>query len=173
MKVFSSKELKGTFNTDKLSNVFKMLSNSEDARTVFEKVINIPLPSKILLHGSPQLIQELSPHISDGGSNENKGEELIYATSDFNYAVFLAVIDLKDSGRASVISDEKETFLNINKQFVNGGSQIVRGYLHVLDGTAFSEHNNHEFTSGKAVKPVCAIEVGIEDLEYTIAIRES
>ena len=76
-------------------------------------------------------IENTKPYILfHGGQNFNKmlkpspSEKLIYATSNPNYAIFLAVIDLQKGGNAGVLSNPKKTKLTIDTSFVNGPSAL-------------------------------------------------
>ena len=121
------------------------------------------------------ICEKLKPAVSDGGSSENRKSALIYATDHPDYAIFLAIINLKDGGRARVRFDEdtKLIKLSINIQFVNGQSQIKPGYIHVLDGQYFTKQSNQEFTSEMELKPLLWIPVEASDLGAEILVSKS
>ena len=160
-------------NSSKVSEALQKIYLSSELRENLGRKIKITIPPNFLLHGSINVCKELRPSISEGGVNDNKRSPLIYATDDFDYAIFLAIIDLKDDGRASVVFDENtdDIKLTINLQFVNGQSQIKQGYVHILDSKGFTKQENQEFTSDTLVKPLFAVPVEPEDLQSEIIIK--
>jgi len=104
-------------------------------------------PKIVLLHGSRNRQRILKPSVSSGGSNKNKNETLIYATNNPNYAIFLAVIDLQESGEASVVVEDAVAHLSISKGFVNGESRLASGYVHLVEGSSFQKIDTHGLTA--------------------------
>ncbi|HEY1041464.1 MAG TPA: hypothetical protein VGE63_01935 [Candidatus Paceibacterota bacterium] len=106
--------------------------------------------SDIVFHGSPH---EISDAVEGG-----LVKEVIYASDDFYYGAFMAILGLQDYGRAEVGYDNGKVRLSINMQFVNGESRLEKGFLYILDKKDFEDtHNNHEFESKS--KQVAILEV--------------
>ena len=94
---------------------------------------SLPSETKVLFHGSSTDAKVLLPQPSD----ETKvSESFIYATSDPNYAIFLAILNLKDAS-AGVVSTKKRTTLTVDTNFVNGKSTLKPGYIHIVAKKGF------------------------------------
>lgn len=126
--------------------------------------------STLLFHGSRQFQNSLVPRVSTGGTNEDRKRERVYATDDPNYAIFLAVIDLREGGSASVEATNDHLRLCIDLGFVNGRSRFSKGYVHVVDGALFQKKGNHEFTATAVVPTLFAIEVSPKDLTERVIV---
>lgn len=159
--------------TIKASEALDKLRSSDEFRKKFEQRFSISLPADFLMHGSTSLLEMLETNVSDGGSNANKTESLVYTTDNPDYAIFLAIIDLKDNGRAGVVFDKNNEIpeLSINTQFINGESKIIDGYVHILEGSSFVPNANREFTSNVSIKPLCIIPVSAKDLQQKIIVK--
>ena len=171
--IIERKKILKITNSSKVSESLQKIYSSSELRKKLGKKIKTVIPSNFLLHGSLNVCKELKPNVSDGGINDNKKSPLVYATNHSDYAIFLAIIDLKDDGRASVSLNDNtpDIKLTIDLQFVNGQSQIKQGYVHILDSNGFTKQDNREFTSNKIVKPLFSVPVGPEDLQSKITIR--
>ena len=133
---------------------------------------HVILPPRVLFHGSSKVLNILEPNVSDGGANENREDALIYATDHPEYAIFLSIIDIQETGRAGVSFGKDDAIdIHVNKEFMDGPSRFVEGYLHVLDATGFTQQENHEFTIGGFLKPLFCIQVQKDDLHTKIAIK--
>jgi|GEM_PF-4692400 len=113
---------------------------------------------QVLFHGSLKSRSILSP-----------SKSFVYATEDPNYAIFLAILDLKNSS-AGVISG-KETILTVDSNFVNGASKLKNGYVHVVSGKSFKKLKNREYRTNKDVSVLFAIPVSPKDLTVPIKIE--
>lgn len=101
----------------------------------------------------------------------NPAPKNIFATTNPNYAIFLAIADVQEKGTASVLVTRKRTIVSVDLGFVNGPSRLARGFVHVIDGRNFVESHNNEFVSTMPVTPLFAIEVTPQDLTEPICIK--
>ena len=158
--------------TESLSVVLKQLRDQQDFRKKIANIFDISIPDSIVFHGSSIEIERFQKNISLGGSNENKEEALIYASSEPDYAIFLAILDIQEGGSASVVCEGEYVKKSITVGFVNGESSINTGYVYVFDGADFITQNNSELTSSMSnLKPIFYIKVEAADLESSIEIR--
>ncbi len=127
-------------------------------------------PRRVLFHGSRGLHTTLTPHVSIGRSGKTEKEHRVYATDDPNYAVFLAVLDLKN-GSAAVHASPEGTALAVDLEFVNGPSQLKSGYVHLVAARYFKKADNREYTANRPVEVLCAIPVIPADLTVPIHIQ--
>ena len=171
--IIERKKILKITNSFKISEALHKIYSSSELREKLGRKIKLSIPPNFLLHGSLDICEKLEPNISDGGINNNKQLRLIYATDNPDYAIFLAIIELKDSGRASVSFDESNKYIKlaVNLQFVNGQSQIKQGYVHILDRKGFTKQENREFTNDKVIEPLFAVPVEPEDLQSGITIK--
>lgn len=157
---------------ESLSKGLKKLQDDQEVRKVFSTKFSIPLPDSLVFHGSPKEIESFRTNVSLGGANENKEDALIYASSEPDYAIFLALLDIQKGGSASVTCGNGEVKKSVTVGFVNGESKINEGYLYILDGKDFIAHDNAELTSGALdLKPIFHIGVTVTDLESSIVIN--
>lgn len=154
-------------------NFIKKQSGLKDFYDFFEKN-NYSLPkhtlSKVLFHGSPQKQTVLVPHASIGRNGVAEKKAFIYATDDSNYAIFLALLNLKN-GSASVNVTTKNTVLVVDLDFVNGPSKLKDGYVHVLSAGSFKKTKNKEYRTNQQVEVLFTIPVTPADLTVPICIQ--
>jgi hypothetical protein len=154
-----------------ISGILKKLRDSEDARRVFSNHFGVVLPDSLAFHGSPEDIEEFHANVSLGGANANKEEALIYASSEPDYAIFLALLNIQEGGSASVTCESGEVRKSITVGFVNGESKIGEGYVYVFDGKQFISHDNAELTSNlPGLQPVFSLKATVADLESPIVV---
>lgn len=154
-----------------LSENLQQLRDATNARNMFKERFNIVLPESLVFHGSREEIQSFQTNVSLGGGNENKEDALVYASSEPDYAIFLALLDIQEGGSASVTCVTDEVKKSVTLGFVNGDSKIVEGYVYVLDVKDFTEHDNAEFTSDNSdLKPLFSVKVSITDLESPVIV---
>ena len=166
-------------STEGLTNLVEILTHiSNNGYEKFSSYISnngISLPPKtsasILFHGSPFRLEELNSAISLGGQNENKDQALVYASDDPNYAIFLAILDIQ-SGSASVHTENRKIKLSVDKEFMDGESKFIDGYLYVVDGQNFQSVGNHEHTCSTKVTILFAVKVTRQDLTEPIQTKE-
>jgi len=125
---------------------------------------------KGVLHGSTDLFSKFEPRISTGGPNENKETPLIYASDDPDYSTFMAIIKLKN-GSARVSYRTGRIQCSVDKDFINGPSQIINGYVYILDQSKFETSGNHQFTCPTEQEPIFIIPVEPKDLKVEIAVK--
>jgi hypothetical protein len=155
-----------------ISLTLEKLRDNQEARRVFAEKFSIVLPDSLIFHGSPENIKSFRTNVSLGGSNFNKDESLIYASSEPDYAIFLALLDIQEGGSASVTCEHGEVMKFITTGFVNGESKIEDGYLYVFDSKNFTSHDNAEFTSNMIdLQPVFYLNVTVADLKSPIVIN--
>lgn len=155
-----------------LSTALKQLRDQQGFRKQLENIFNISIPDTIVFHGSSKKIERFQKNISLGGSNENKEEALIYASSEPDYAIFLALLDIQEGGSASVICEGGQVNKSITVGFVNGESCIGAGYVYVFDGANFLSQENSELTSSRSdLKPIFHIKVEATDLETSVTVE--
>ena len=128
------------------------------------------LPLGVLFHGSQEIRSVLMPNISVGRHGETKNRALLYATDDPNYAIFLAILNLRNGG-ASVKANGKKSMLTIDLDFVNGPSKIKNGYAHIISGKSFKKTRNKEYVADISVKVLFAVPVTFKDLTAPIRIQ--
>lgn len=161
-----------TLDSEKsLSVALKQLRDQQYFRKKLASILNISIPDSLVFHGSSVEIDQFKKSISLGGTNENKEEALIYASSEPDYAIFLAILDIQEGGSASVVCEEGQVKKSITVGFVNGASSINAGYVYVFDGADFISQNNSELTSNMSnLKPIFYIKVEATDLESSIEV---
>lgn len=120
---------------------------------------------KVLFHGSATDSKVLLPQSEDAESLKS----LVYATSDPNYAIFLAILNLKDAS-AGVVSTKKGTRLTIDTDFVNGKSTLKPGYVHVISKKGFRKTSNNELVSETETPVLFSLKVTPADLTVPIEI---
>lgn len=128
------------------------------------------LSSSVLFHGSQKLQLSLIPNVSIGRRGKAEQEASVYATSDPNYAIFLALLNLKNGG-ASVVATEKWSKLAVDLDFVNGPSTIKNGYVHVVSSQSFRKTKNREYTANTPVTILFTVRVTPQDLTVPIYIQ--
>jgi hypothetical protein len=128
--------------------------------------------TKVLLNGSADLFFKFEPRISTGGPNENKETPLIYASDDPDYAMFMAIIKLRE-GSASVNYNHRTEKIQcfVHKDFINGPSQIVNGYVYILDQSKFEMNGKHHFTCPTEQEPIFIIPIKPKDLRTDIVVK--
>lgn len=127
---------------------------------------------KILFHGSPKAQAALVPNASVGAGDRTERNALVYATDDPNYAIFLAVLHLKN-GSAGVSAARKNSILTVDLDFVNGPSKLKNGYVHIVSGDLFKKTKNKEYKTDKPVPVLFSIRVTPQDLTVPICIQTS
>lgn len=120
------------------------------------------IQSKFLLHGSLKPLDFLT-------SSKNTKEKSIYATDNANYAIFLAVIDIQESGGASVHVSKSE--FSITTGFVNGTSKISDGFVHIVPRNGFKETSNTEYVCENTVPVMFSVPVFFEDLTEKVFVK--
>ncbi len=151
-----------------LSYLYK---NPADLRgLVVQGGINLTEQQKTLLfHGSPYILEEIKPSKARGVDLEEEQGAFVYATSNPNYAIFLALLDIQEGGTASVFASGDDTKLSLSSRFINGVSQIKnKGFVHIVDGHGFKELENDEYSISSAVSVLCSFEVTEADLSVPI-----
>lgn len=123
----------------------------------------------VLFHGSSTANGELAPNESIGIDGKPEGGVHVYATDDPNYAIFLAIIRLRNAS-AGVTATDDETTLTVDVNFVNGESTIETGYVHIVPSEDFQSTGNREFVSKKVVKSLMVIPVSVDDLTVPILV---
>ncbi len=156
---------------NKVTSALELLLSSKKIQNLLKKDLKFSEPKNILFHGSPKLLKGVIPNISNGGMNKNKKQDLVYATDNPEYAIFLAIINLKDKGIASVTFTGQRINLSVDINFIDGASKIGDGYVYVFSRDSFLKQNNHEFTTTKTIKPLFYINVKPEDLISPIKIK--
>lgn len=124
-----------------------------------KKGIELQESEGVLFHGSQNARSVVKPK-----------DSYVYATDDPNYAIFLAVLSLKNGG-ASVQADREETLLSVDTDFVNGPSRFKEGYVHVLPAQGFRTRKNQEYVKRSPVTPLFLFPVCVEDLTVPVFVR--
>jgi len=124
----------------------------------------------VLFHGSQKLQSTLNPNTSVGRNDELEQSAFVYTTDDPNYAIFLAILNLKN-GSASVNATAKNTTLVVNLDFVNGPSKFKKGYVHIVARSSFKKVKNREYKVSQQVKVLFTIPVIPADLTTPIYIQ--
>lgn len=127
------------------------------------------LNSGILFHGSGKVQKILRPNNSIGYGGKQEQHPYVYATDDPNYAIFLAILNLKHGG-ASVNATTKDTMLFIDLDFVNGPSKLKNGYIHIVSGESFKKAKNREYKSDHPVNVLFTIPTSPADLTVPIYV---
>lgn len=128
--------------------------------------------SGILFHGSKQLFKLIKPYRTTNHELEVSSDAFVYATSDPNYAIFLAILHMQPNGSASVDTSKEITELSVNLGFVNGKSTLDKGYVHIVTKNNFKDVRNSEYVSKNTVTVLCSFEVLPSDLTVPIIIRD-
>lgn len=136
----------------------------------YGQILPKPPRGNVLFHGSSTVRQVLQPNTSMGHGGKRERCSYVYATDDPNYAVFLAVLDLRN-GSASVTATARNTVLVVNLDFVNGPSKLKNGYVHVLAGEGFRKTQNREYRTNRPTNILFAIPVNAADLAIPIYIQ--
>jgi hypothetical protein len=126
--------------------------------------------SPVLFHGSNVLTSMLNQHRSTGAGGRKENESLVYATDDPNYAIFLAVLNLKNGGAGVVAKKGKQSRLTIDLDFVNGTSKLQPGFVHVVSAKDFAATGNREYVSKKETEVLFSIRVTPSDLTVPIVV---
>jgi hypothetical protein len=129
-----------------------------------------PAIDGVLFHGSSSVQNILTPKNSIGRGGKREHNAYVYATDDPNYAIFLAILRLRNGG-ASVNANMKNTILVVNLDFVNGPSKLKNGYVHILSATGFQKAKNREYRISQKVKILFAVPVTPTDLTVPIYIQ--
>jgi hypothetical protein len=117
--------------------------------------------SKILFHGSQQYAKQLIA---------SRKEKSIYATDDPNYAIFLAILNLKNA-TAGVFIKRGKAKLTVDLAFVNGPSSFKNGWVHVIAGQHFKRTKNHEYISKQSVDILFSVTVVPADLTVPVSVQ--
>lgn len=133
------------------------------------KVLSKPLDGDILFHGSGKVQKILRPNNSIGYGGKQEQRSYVYATDDPNYAIFLAILNLKNGG-ASVNATTKDTMLFVDLDFVNGPSKLKNGYIHIINGESFKKAKNREYKSDHSVNVLFTIPTSPADLTVPIYV---
>lgn len=126
--------------------------------------------SPFVFHGSTTKVSLLKPQQSMGVDGELERDSYVYATLDPNYAIFLAILDLKDGG-AGVVSTVSGTQLTVDRDFVNGKSRFIDGYVHLLAKKGFKKSSNNEYRAEEERKVVLIVEVSPQDLSVPVQVQ--
>ena len=133
----------------------------------------LPLPllsGKVIFHGTQTAQSLLVPQNSMGRGGKLERRAYVYATDDPNYAIFLAILRLKN-GSALVNATTKNTVLAVGLDFVNGPSELKGGYVHVLSAENFKKTKNREYKTNQQVEVLFTIAVAPADLTVPIYIQ--
>jgi hypothetical protein len=128
------------------------------------------LPKSILFHGSSNKLRKLKPSASIGKDGEPEESDLVYATDDVNYAIFLAVLRL-NSGSAGVDIVNKKAVLHVDLGFINGASKFKPGYIHVVAGDTFKKIKDAEYVKNDAADILFSVEVEFTDLTVPVYVK--
>jgi len=129
-----------------------------------------PLPTRVLLHGAPRQCATLTPRNSIGTDGQPERTAHIYATDDHNYAIFLALLRLKEGGTAAATVQRGKRALSVSLGFVNGQSRFVSGYVHLLPATPFRQVALGEYTADTPIKTLCAVPIVPQDLTVPVTL---
>lgn len=162
MELINKNTLCTTIGESSLNAALVSLMTQRETRERVQQHLDIKLPEEICFHGSRSLCAEIKV-------NEQGGESIIYATDVLDYAIFMALLELKN-GFASVAFNNDVIDLQIDIDFVNGDSSICDGYVYILDKSMFVPSSTHEFISEKSVSVYAAIPVTFDDLEANIRV---
>jgi len=136
----------------------------------YRQILPKPPRSNIFFHGSSTVRQVLQPNISIGHEGKRERHPYVYATNDPNYAIFLAILDLKNGG-ASVYATSNNTILIVDLDFVNGASKLKNGYVHILADSGFKKSGNREYRTRQPVEVIFSVPVKPSDLTVPIYIQ--
>lgn len=177
--VISKNLLQRFLQQKKLSGTVAFLNfisgNKNNLRVFFDfcnkhnKLLSRPLNGSVLFHGSGKVQKILKPNTSIGYGDKQEQHSYVYATDDPNYAIFLAILNLKN-GSASVNATAKGTMLFVDLDFVNGPSKFKSGYVHVIERESFKKTKNREYKSDHSVNVLFTIPVGPADLTVPIYV---
>ena len=155
-------------------NFIKKKQNLGDFYSFFKKHHSYlspkKIPSGVLFHGSNKLITVLRPNASMRRCGTLEQEKVVYATNDPNYAIFLAILNLKN-GIASVNATTRDTKLFVDLDFVNGPSKFKDGYIHIIAASDFKKTKNREYISHKEINVLFSIPVAPKDITVPIHIQ--
>jgi len=128
------------------------------------------LPKGVLFHGSQKLQTTIVPNASIGRGGKAEKQTLVHATDGPNYAIFLALLDLKNGG-AGVTASNKNTILTVDIGFVNGLSKLRNGYVHILPNQKFRKTKKREYITNMTVETMFAVPVTPQDLTVPVYIQ--
>jgi len=177
--LINSKLLQKFLRQERLSGVvpFLLSLKKESVRKNFYKFLSkqgYALDTKnlspVLFHGSNTLNAILNKHRSVNAEGRREKESLVYATDDSNYAIFIAILNLKDGGAGVVAEKGRRTRLTVDLDFVNGGSKLQSGYIHIIPRSNFTPTSNREYVSCEEIEVSFAIQVEPTDLTVPIVI---
>ncbi|MEX1001817.1 MAG: hypothetical protein WDZ35_06865 [Crocinitomicaceae bacterium] len=137
-----------------------------------DQIISKVSGAGVLFHGSPEKQVALTPHGSVGRDGTPEQKAFVYATDDPNYAIFLAILNLKNGG-ASVNASRKSTHLFVDLDFVNGSSKLKNGYAHIVGRESLKKTKNREYKSDRKINVLFTISVTPADLTVPIYIQTS
>lgn len=133
-----------------------------------------------LFHGSMGALKILEPrqaHNYLNGEQVPDGRPAVFASSNLEYAIFMAIINERNCPRgfraSSGYSDEGVK-LFATKETLSQLSDDASGFIHVFDRFLFSprDDNRIEFVSYQAVHPLQVIQVFKRDLSPYIGILD-
>jgi len=124
----------------------------------------------VLFHGSQKKQSVLVPSASVARGGKAERQRRVYATDDPNYAIFLAVLRLRN-GSASVNVTRRGTALTVDLDFINGPSKLKDGYVHIVADTAFKRAGNREYTADRRIEVLFTIPVTPQDLTVPIYVQ--
>ncbi len=166
---------------NKLSSTVEFLFHIQQKRHlqrfyVFCEKNNCILPkfvsSTILFHGSTNMLTMLEPNTSVDQDGKKESLNLVYATDDPNYAIFLAILDIRESGGASVHTPKSRPIkLSISLGFINGPSKFKDGYIHIVSGSDFKKKTNKEYVSNRKTRVLFSVPVSPKDLTVPICVK--
>jgi hypothetical protein len=125
-----------------------------------KKALIVDPRTKIIFHGSQSNLEKLKI---------SQEEKLIYATDSPNYAIFLAILNLKNA-TAGVLIKKGVAHLTIDHAFVNGLSSFKNGWIHILSAKSFKKAENHEYISKQSIPVLFSIPVTPRDLTVPINV---
>ena len=142
-----------------------------------ERLLALEVEGKFLFHGSPLLLEELTPRQPVNfdrktGEMRKDGNPCVAATHFAEIAIFRALTHMTQfSGRGCGSSFGLTPKGNIRLELTRKAWKQVRGktgYVHVLSCNEFSRFSHSEWRSERKVRPLEVITVSAEDLPKNI-----
>lgn len=144
-----------------------------------EKLLSLEKEGKYVFHGSPDIIDVLSPRQAENlnkktGEMERDGEPAVFATSYADIAIFRALMDGKDivGGSESLFGiDGQELYFSATKNLLDQAKKKV-GRVYVLDKEKFENFEGMQCRSHEPIAPIEIVEVNVDDLPENIKTIE-
>ena len=144
-----------------------------------EKLLALQAESRYVFHGSPVLLEELTPRQPtitnmETGKQEGHGDPCVAATPLAEIAIFRAIVNpvnfpFRGYGSSFGVGPDGNPRFSVTEKVLRNLAGKI-GYVYVFERQGFSQFSEMEYRSAKAVKPIMAVAVSAEDLPENIEV---